>query len=555
MDYIILKVPQTKEYIKRRYKVEVFDEGESEPEIKSSEGADTADDMVTQYIAYYRNKDGGIGLYSWVNDTRLEDLDDYQARRLPRCAKCGAVRPLDTEPLEEPTIDGTYPAPGADRAMAGFLIAQQRGLAPQYPAGVPLESDAEMPEDRPRIGAQKGVCPYCGNAEFEDEASDYEEIYTPIQLPGGKTIPGTTADVDLNGMPFLKPTKIPFYKPNVYPVILQKNVSVYGQFLGDSDVDKIADQQNTINRLSKKIIDRLIKAGTRISLPDRADFRIDPEDGEKWYIGNAADKQLIGVYEFSGNLQYELMYLSQVYEEARQELGITDSFQGRRDSTATSGVAKKFSAAQAAGRLESKRVMKDAAYARLFELIFKFWLAYSDEPRTVVSKDEQGNTKYDVFDRYEFLERDSTGQWYWNDQFLFSCDGSAPLASNRSAMWQETTAHLQAGAYGNPGELETLILYWTKMDLLHYPGAGETKAYLEKKLEAQKEAMMQMQQAQMAAAQQAAGRGGGLGIPGQTGGRSLISPKPIPGQAFRRQLKTQGYDRNSGLSINHCERW
>ena len=35
-----------------------------------------------------------------------------------------------------------------------------------------------------------------------------------------------------------------------------------------------------------------------------------------------------------------MVYLSQVYEEARQIIGITDSFQGRTDPTATSGKAK-----------------------------------------------------------------------------------------------------------------------------------------------------------------------------------------------------------------------
>lgn len=85
-----------------------------------------------------------------------------------------------------------------------------------------------------------------------------------------------------------------------------------------------------------------------------------------------------------------MAYLAQIYEEARQVIGITDSFQGRKDTTATSGTAKEFSAAQAAGRLESKRVMKDAAYAALFEAMFKFKLAYADEPRPVVSHDIEG---------------------------------------------------------------------------------------------------------------------------------------------------------------------
>ena len=199
-------------------------------------------------------------------------------------------------------------------------------------------------------------------------------------------------------------------------------------------------------------------------------------------------------------MQYELTYLSQVYEEARQIIGITDSFQGRRDATATSGKAKEFSAAQAAGRLESKRVMKNAAYAELFEVMFKFWLAYSDEPRPVTYKDSTGETVYEEFNRYDFLETGEDGEWHWNDQFLFSCDTSAPLASNREAMWQETRQNLQTGAFGDPTDIETLILFWAKMEELHYPGAGQTKKHLEEK--AQRAEEMQRMQAEMQRMQQ-----------------------------------------------------
>ena len=115
--------------------------------------------------------------------------------------------------------------------------------------------------------------------------------------------------------------------------------------------------------------------------------------------------------------------------------------------------------------------MKNAAYAELFELMFKFWLAYSDEPRPVSYQNYKGETEYEEFNRYDFLEQDEDGQWYWNDQFLFSCDTSAPLASNREAMWQETRMNLQTGAFGDPARTETLILFWAKMEELHYPGA------------------------------------------------------------------------------------
>lgn len=514
MDYIILKIPQTKEYIHRRYGVDVTDEAEQEPEIKGSGGDSAADDLVTQYIAYYRNDKGGIGLYSWVNDTQLEDLEDYQARRLRRCTKCGAVEPLQTEP---------------DTEQAGSILPNGEMQAAEMAVST-AEIDAAQErmdmEARPlplRGGRKR--CPYCGGTNWEETAEEYEEIPIAVTRSDGSTVGGmirreqvSETETDEMGLPVVEiieePTRVPFYKPDIYPVILQKNVSVYGKFLGDSDIDKIADQQNTTNRIESKIIDKLLKSGSYITLPDEASIKVDADDMKVIRPGNAASKAMIDVYDLQGNVQQDMVYLSQVYEEARQVIGITDSFQGRQDATATSGKAKEFAAAQSAGRLESKRVMKDAAYAALFEAMFKFKLAYTDEPRPVVSNDIHGNAQYETFNRYDFLEQDAAGEWCWNDQFLFSCDTSAPLASNREAMWQETRMNLQTGAFGDPGQIQTLILFWTKMELLHYPGAGETRAYLEEELQKQ-QAQQQMQMLQMqqrAAQQKAAQQAGGTGM-------------------------------------------
>lgn len=442
MDYFIVKVPTTKGCIERRYGVVLETEGESEPDIRGGDGS-TSEENLTLYMGYALNDHGGIDRYTWVNDTELESLEDYQARRQPVCERCGKVKPL------------------AGQEVNGSVYAG-------------------------------GACPWCGGKKWDERVQDFEELRVPVHRSDGTFLGAAKAAGE--------PTKIPFYRPDCYPIVLQRSVSVYGQLLGNSDVDMIRDQQNTSNRIEQKIIDRLMKAGTRITLPDRADLRTDPEDSERWYIGKPSDKQLIDVYDFSGNLQYELTYLSQVYEEARQIIGITDSFQGRRDATATSGKAKEFSAAQAAGRLESKRVMKNAAYAELFEVMFKFWLAYSDEPRPVTYKDSTGETVYEEFNRYDFLERGEDGEWHWNDQFLFSCDTSAPLASNREAMWQETRQNLQTGAFGDPTDIETLILFWAKMEELHYPGAGQTKKHLEEK--AQRAEEMQRMQAEMQRMQQ-----------------------------------------------------
>lgn len=501
MDWFIVKVPTTKETIRRKYGVPVYNEQEAEPEIRSTGGEHIAEDAVTMYVGFEMGEQGGINKYVWVNDVELEDLENYQARRQPVCSRCGRVRPLPGQVIYNNVqqTDAVHVAAQispeqverdmATRQLASVLAGQV--MLGETPEGV-LSGIDMIPGDAPVQKYNGGPCPWCGSEDFEDQEQEYEQVMLPIRTAGGIDIPGAEAGFDKDGNPVLKPTLIPFYKPDVYPIVLQRSVSVYGQLLGSSDVDAIEDQQNTINRLEQKIIDRLIKAGTRITLPDRADLRIDPDDSEIWYIGNAADRNMIGTYDFSGDLQWELMYLSQVYEEPRQILGITDSFQGRRDPTATSGVAKEYSAAQAAGRLESKRVMKNAAYAQLFELMFKFWLAYSDEPRPISYKNYKGETQYEEFNRYDFLERDADGQWYWNDNFLFSCDTTAPLASNREAMWQETRMNLQTGAFGDPKQTETLILFWSKMEELHYPGAGTTKKYLEDKLQ-REQTMMQMQ--------------------------------------------------------------
>ena len=116
---------------------------------------------------------------------------------------------------------------------------------------------------------------------------------------------------------------------------------------------------------------------------------------------------------------------------------------------------------------------------------------------------------YEEISRYDFLKQDEDGQYYWDDQFLFSCDTSAPLASNREAMWQETRMNLQTGAFGDPASTETLILFWAKMEQLHYPGAAETKSYLEDRLRREQAQAAQAQQLQiqmMAAQAQQQGR-------------------------------------------------
>ena len=520
MDWFIIKAPTTKGSVKREYGVDVYSMSEEEPELRTSDGVASQDEMLTKYIGYEKNEDGGVDRFVWVNDTVLESIENYQARHQQVCRSCHRPRPMPGQIISNGRDQSLLPRPGIEGGLiptdllGGTEISEEvagaLGMAEQLATReMAIEAGEIQPEgillEGMTIRAGKpaepvlyngGPCPWCGADEWTDAESEYEEVVVTVNTEAGNRIPGMRYLTDENGVSVAQPTLVPYYKPNRIPIVLQRNVSVYGQLLGNSDVDAIQTQQNTVNRLSQKVIDRLIKAGTRITLPPRANIRMDTEDAEQIYIDNPADINLIKTFNFTGNIEGELAYMALSYEESRQILGITNSFQGREDRTATSGVAKEFQAAQSAGRLESKRVMKAAAYAELFELMFKFQLAYSDEPRSVSYRDHKGDIVYETFNRYDFLKQDADGVWYWNDDFLFSVDSNQALESNRTAMWQETRMNLQSGAFGDPANIETLILFWNKMEELHYPGAGATRKFLEERREAQAAQASMMQQMQ-----------------------------------------------------------
>lgn len=476
MDFFFLKTPQTKRQIRKFYGVSVADEDESDPDARRlGASADTTDELVTMVTVYYRNAKGGIGRLRWVNDTVLEDLEDYQLRRVHRCTVCGAVG------------DGKK-------------------------------------------------CAYCGSRRFEDEVMEDEELTEDITLRDGTVIPSVSEVRDELGQPVAtdtllpqmqpggtaaviapqaafrqEPTRIPYYKPDVFPLVIRKNVSMPGRFWGSSDLDAIFDQQNSLNKICTKLNTKVLSGGSFTTVPTGARF-INDRDGVRVEVDNPADLEKIRTFNTQVDISTDLTMMAQLYEQARQTIGITDSMQGRKDPTATSAVAKEFSAQQAAGRLESKRVMKRAMYQDLFEAIFKWMLAYCDEPRAIRRTDEHGDVQYVTFDRHDFLYRDEAGDWQYNTDFLFSCDGSAPLAADRQALWKETRMNFQEGALGSTQEIATLLRFWEQMEKLHYPMAGDMVKSLKSQMESQQAAQAASRTAPAGADALAGLTGGGEGV-------------------------------------------
>lgn len=436
MDYIFVVYNMSKQFIKKKYGVDV--EGAS-VDNKFTENGSYLDDIATVTQVYYRNKDTGIGLFIWCDDYVLEDLEDYQKRKIMVCSKCG----------------------------------------------------------KPKTGDQ---CE-CGSKKFKEETQDFETLTEDI-ITFGEIIPATYNEqvpvldldgnpaLDENGQPFMtieqRQTKIPYYKPNVMPLVLRKNVSKYGKLLGCSDVDVIQDQQDAVTKFGSKIQEKILMGGSYLMLPKGLDVETSDEEYKIIRV-DQSNAGLVNVKTTQAEITQDLTMLNQNYSYAQSALGITDAYQGKYDASARSGSAKQFSINQAAGRLESKRVMKNVAYAELYEMMFKFALAYSDTPMPISGERSDGSKEYQSFDRYMFLKKDDAGEYYWNDEFKFDVDPTSTIMTNREAMWQQIDLKLQSGAFGQVGDLQTSLLYWTLMEKNGYPNAKTVKDDIQARLNEQKE--------------------------------------------------------------------
>ena len=426
MDYIFTRSAQTKEYVKRRFDKDVSSEEETDTEIRDGVASE---DIVTVITAYYKNNKGGIGIFRWCGDVVLEDLEDYQARQIEVCEKCGKPKPIDSEKCE------------------------------------------------------------CGSKKFKKITDGKEKIKVY------KDVIKINLDTGMQEMTQEEEEKeVEYYQPDAFPLIIRKNISRDRHLLGSSDVSAIADQQDTIKKLGSKITEKLLKGGSYVTLPDDTGVETTDEEFKVIRIDNPAQKQLIDVITVQADCTQDRIVLEENYAWAKSTLGITDSFQGKYDSSALSGTAKQYSINQAAGRLESKRIMKNEAYAKLYELMFKFALAYADQPIPITNKNQDGETVYSHFNRKDFLKVDDADTFYWNDEFIFETDPTSTLLVNREAMWNQADMKLQSGAFGQLGDLETNYLYWLEQERNSYPHAGEIKSVIEERLAQQKEMMAQQQQ-------------------------------------------------------------
>ena len=370
-------------------------------------------DLITVKTMFYKDKYNHICKFVWSGSLVLEDDDNIYSDKLLYCTNCGTVKQAD--------------------------------------------------EDE---------CIKCHNTNFEFKDVDRKKVrvrlQSEIQLPNGEVL----------DRPMEEEIEVTPYVPNRIPIVIRKNISSTSLF-GISDAEMINTSQKLNNSLLNKLAERILKSGSLIALPKtlRNKLKVDNSELKILYYDTPADANGIIVKTLQPQMGNEGYLMDSAYTTARQTLGITNTYQGREDSSAISSKAKSIQIQQTAGRLESKREMKKAALSNMFELMFEFILAYSYEYRGYYV-DIDGEETYKVYDNRLFLVQDNEGNYFYDDEYAFDIDLSASLENDRQAMWEETRLNFSSGAFGNPQEISTIRMFWQTMYKLHYPGSKEALDYI-----------------------------------------------------------------------------
>ena len=384
MDYFFVLSSVTKAFIKKRYDVDLGNEGEQFPGLNTLDGDGSQvnnPDMVTEIVCWYKNDDGEVSKFVWCDNEVLEDLPNFYARR----------------------IDG--------------------------------------------------------------EITTEEELGSEVTLASGEVLPVGT--------------KIPYFIPTRYPLIIRENIPLNFSFGGQSDVDVIRDQQDAMKKVVSTIEEKIVRGSAIITALEGHRFNV---TNELYSIvrGSQAELNALNVRNLQASITDDLVFAQQQYKAAQSTLGITNSYQGKADSTAVSGIAKQIQVQQASGRLRSKEANKFAAFKQLYETLFEFKLAFYDELRPFVTKDADGKDSYGNFNKYDFLVRDKAGELYYNTDFIFSADAGTGLPRDKMWLFGQANEQLKYGAF-NPTPAS--VTFWTQMVAQKYPNAKGILDSINKQME------------------------------------------------------------------------
>ena len=277
---------------------------------------------------------------------------------------------------------------------------------------------------------------------------------------------------------------LPYYAPTSFPIVIRKNTSEEGSVLGQSDCTFIRPEQQAINKLESRILQKLLRAGVTPVMPEDASVTLtNSVFGQLIRMKPGESLAQYGTVDTTPSVESDIAEADRLYEHAKNIIGISDAYQGI-DTSGESGYAKQLRISQATARLESKRRMKYYAYSRIYRLIFEHYLAFADEPRRLSYKDAYGRLHLSQFNRHDFIEKNTDGGYEYSDAYLFSVDLNSGGEYARETLWEKNLENLNSGTLGDKTEPTTLLRYWQSQERAHYPFARENVEYFTSIVEA-----------------------------------------------------------------------
>jgi hypothetical protein len=404
---------------------------------------DNGTDLVDVVEVYYLNQNRVVGHLVYVKDslTVLTNDVEWGMRKLRTCDKCGSI----------------------------VRIAEE--------------------------------CPVCLGKDFHYEAATQETltedlIYVENKYRSGETDKPEEDGEQPNNQKTIKAgTKIPHYLVRQLPFVPKRTIKVAREIYGISEVDLALEAQDSANKLLNKAERKSAMSKTYVT--KLKDTNIDDTDAEITYveIESAQEGQAIQVKQVLADIMGELTMVNVLYGNAKSAQGVTDTDQGKTDPTAISGKAKEAQLTASAQRQSSSKTQRNTAYAGVYELIFKYLLAYSDEERSFVALLPDGSYREEVWSKYMFLAKNETGELYYRDDFAWSVDSVAYITKDREMMWQMIDRDFLNGTTGSELDPQrALLLYWHMKDQQGYPTAKFAIKFLQ---ESAKHLPSQIEQALM----------------------------------------------------------
>lgn len=384
-------------------------------------------DLVNIVTVYFLNKDRHVGRFVWVRETLVVLANELEwcIRKRRECMKCHTVTP------------------------------------------------------------DEAVCPVCGSKDLRYVSVTTERLTKPLKLITNpyrsNETSDTTQDVnqidETNTLPV--GTELPHYLIRQLPFVPRRTTKLSGTIYGISQIELLEQNQELMNKLLNKAASKSSASKTYITKQKDTSITNDGDEISFIDIEDPAEGQAIQVKQVLSDISEELAMVNTLYDNSKSTAGITNTDQGKADATARSGKAKQLQLAASSARKQAPNTMRDSAYAGVYELLFKYMLAFSDEERSFVTLLPDGTQKEEIWSKYMFLSRDDNGNFYYRDDFAWSVDNATEITQDRAAMWQLIDNDYINGAMGNEIDpMRALQMYWQMKDQYGYPTAKYALAFL-----------------------------------------------------------------------------